>query len=74
MTMQKTTPLEQTGQSPTREYVCAICRVKFVSEWTDEEAKDELKEKFGETNIQECEVVCEDCYNKLMEKVNEVQY
>lgn len=73
MTTPKITPSEQTGQSPTnREYVCTICRVKFVSEWTDEEAKEELKEKFGETNIQECEVVCEDCYNKLMEKVNEV--
>ncbi len=88
MTTIKPTPSEPTGQSLTRrctcghtswcdcgppiEHVCAICRIRFASAWTDEEAKEELNKKFGETSLEDCEVVCDECYKKLMEKKDDV--
>jgi rubredoxin len=47
-------------------YRCAECGGVFEAEWTDEEAKAELKENFGDFPLELCEEVCDDCYKKIM--------
>jgi DNA-directed RNA polymerase subunit RPC12/RpoP len=49
-------------------YRCVVCGEEFVSAWTDEEAREELDKKFPGVPIEECELVCDDCYQKLMSK------
>lgn len=44
-------------------YKCAICKGKFIKGQTDEEAERELKENYPGYSIEECELVCDDCYN-----------
>ena len=43
-------------------YKCAICGGIFEKELTDEEAKKELNEKFPGFSVDECDIVCDDCY------------
>jgi len=47
------------------EYQCAICKEVFEKEWSDEEALAELKENFGDISTEDCELVCDDCYNEF---------
>ena len=47
-------------------YQCAMCGGIFETEWTDEEAIEELHEAFGEVMVDDCEIVCDDCYKKIM--------
>ena len=50
-------------------YTCARCEKTYEKTWTDEEAMKETKENFGEDiEIEDCSVVCDDCYNILMGK------
>jgi hypothetical protein len=50
----------------TNEYKCYQCGNIFQSEQTEEEALKELDEQFGEGFLPEdCEVICDDCYNKI---------
>ena len=44
---------------------CVVCGLVFDSEWTEEEAQAELARNFQGFKTEECEVVCEDCYQKL---------
>lgn len=47
------------------EYRCTICKIIWEKGWCDDEAKQELKDNFGNFSVDECEVVCDDCYNGL---------
>jgi len=49
-----------------REYKCYKCKRVFETEQTEKEKDELLKEEFGEHWIrEECETVCDDCYNKM---------
>jgi DNA-directed RNA polymerase subunit RPC12/RpoP len=53
------------------EYKCACCGGIFQHGWTEEEAKEEYKKNFGKevTTMQDKEIVCDDCYKKLMNEM-----
>jgi hypothetical protein len=49
------------------EFKCAVCEEIFKKDWSDEEAIKELCDTFGEEYTEEeCEVVCDDCYKKMI--------
>lgn len=52
------------------QYQCANCHgvFKLVRDetWSDEKARQELKDNFGNVSVQECDRVCDDCYQKFM--------
>ena len=50
------------------QYKCCICGGIFFSNWTEEEAKAELKENFGVDKQPEDGIACDDCYRKFMQK------
>lgn len=45
-------------------YKCAVCQGTFEKGWSEEEALEELKENFN-MPVEECDVVCDDCYRKM---------
>ena len=47
------------------EYKCAMCNNVYNKGWTDEDAEKEFKENFGDSTG-ETDVVCDDCYKKIM--------
>lgn len=47
------------------QYECAVCRGIFDKGWSDEEAKEELQQEFPGYSVDDCDIVCENCY-KLM--------
>ena len=48
------------------EYKCAMCKNVYQKGWTEEEAQNELEENFGHHEPEECDLVCDDCYNEIM--------
>lgn len=50
-------------------YVCAVCQQTFEEDWTEEEALAELQENFGNYTPEECDIVCDDCYKKILSGV-----
>ncbi len=46
------------------EFKCALCNGVFVAGRTSEEAEKEAVQNNFDVN--ECDVVCDDCYNKVM--------
>lgn len=46
-------------------YKCAVCGKEFESGWADEEAQEELAENFPGFSVEECIVVCDDCYQGI---------
>lgn len=49
------------------EYRCAQCKGVFEKGWSEEEAVAELNETFPGATVQECSVICEDCYQEMKE-------
>lgn len=49
---------------------CANCKCDLGEEITA--SKDELKENFGNWKPEECDVVCDECYNKILAWKKEV--
>jgi hypothetical protein len=47
------------------EYKCALCEGVFQTGWSDTEARDELEEKFPGFEVEDCVMVCDDCYKKF---------
>ena len=45
---------------------CSHCGIKFNSSWSDEEANAEFNKTFDGFDITDSDVVCEDCYKKIM--------
>ncbi len=53
------------------EYECSLCKETFEKGWTDAEALAEYEVTFTEEERQDVrEVVCDDCYKKIMEWAN----
>jgi hypothetical protein len=53
-----------------RTIVCAQCGEEFHptdnQRWNDDKARDELEQKFPGVALEDCAMVCEDCYRLLM--------
>lgn len=50
------------------EYECYICHQVFEKGWSDEEANEEYKKEFSGWENEPKEVICDDCYKKIMKK------
>jgi hypothetical protein len=49
----------------TEQFICAICKGTFNKGWSDEEARQERLEIFGNAfKDEDCVLVCDDCYVK----------
>jgi len=51
---------------PDNTFKCCVCGGTFEKAWSDEEAIAEMKQEFDKP-VEECDVVCDDCYEKLMQ-------
>ncbi len=49
-------------------FTCNICKGIFEKELSDEEAEEQLKEEFPGWTTDQCDLICDDCYNELYEK------
>lgn len=47
------------------EYQCVYCHGIFEKGWSDEEAKAELDETFPGITVEECGLVCDDCWKEM---------
>lgn len=47
-------------------FTCTVCRGTFKKAWTDEEAVDELKSQFPKSDPDDCVLVCDDCFKRMM--------
>ncbi len=46
------------------EYTCAVCEETFLKDdFTEEEQLAELNKNYPGYTTEECELVCDDCYN-----------
>jgi hypothetical protein len=50
-----------------RVFTCAHCRKSFVSAWTQEEALAEKDRDYPQFPLEECAVLCDDCYRRYSE-------
>ena len=51
----------------TEQFTCAVCHGTFDKGWSDEEARQERSEVFGNAfKDEDCVIVCDDCYVKPM--------
>jgi hypothetical protein len=50
----------------TEQFTCAVCQGTFDKGWSDDEARQECTEIFGEWKDEDCVVVCDDCFVKPM--------
>lgn len=48
------------------EYQCSVCKGIFTAAWSDEEATAELERTFPGYAKHVSDLVCDDCYNKLL--------
>lgn len=53
-----------------RTYTCSLCGGTFEMEWTDEEAVAEMNRDFGSIPLDQCKVVCDDCYQRIRPDLN----
>jgi nitrate/TMAO reductase-like tetraheme cytochrome c subunit len=51
------------------EYECEVCHNVYEKGWTDEEAREEEADIFGE-NDHDSGIVCDDCFKKIMHNFN----
>lgn len=47
-------------------YQCAACGETFEKGWSDEEAAAELEANFSGVATDDCDLVCDGCYQRLM--------
>ena len=47
-------------------FTCALCKLSFIPQWTEEEALQEKKDNFDDMPLEEMKILCTDCYNKVM--------
>lgn len=48
------------------EYQCALCEELFTKTWDDQEAMAETVKIFGPVPQDQCEIVCDNCFRKVM--------
>ena len=46
-------------------FKCGMCGGVFNKGWTEEEALEELKEYFGDVLVEDCDMVCDDCWELI---------
>ena len=46
-------------------FTCAICRGVFEKQIPEEKVLEELAEYFGDVSPDDCELVCDDCWEKM---------
>jgi DNA-directed RNA polymerase subunit RPC12/RpoP len=54
-------------------YKCEQCKQEFESpdnEWTNDDALDEFHARFPNDSIENTAIVCDDCYNQIMNLIN----
>lgn len=54
-------------------YKCEKCKQEFESpdgEWTDSDARHEFDTRFPADSIENAAIVCDDCYNRIMNLIN----
>lgn len=51
------------------EFTCYACSETFEKGWSDEEAMAEFGSTFPSADLEECSVVCDDCYKKIMGEI-----
>lgn len=62
-----TDELQPTNENSTADqYQCWSCGGTFNKGWSDKEAIEELHNRMPGLNLDECAVVCDDCYNEMM--------
>lgn len=49
----------------TEKYKCAVCGGVFERTTPEDEARAELKEFFGDVSVDDCDIVCDDCWEKV---------
>lgn len=49
----------------TEEYACGMCHDVFEKTTPEYEAKAKLKKYFGDVSVEDCDIVCEDCWQKI---------
>jgi DNA-directed RNA polymerase subunit RPC12/RpoP len=49
-----------------KEFKCVVCKEIFESDWSEEDALEEMRENFGDVPPENREVVCDDCYQKMI--------
>lgn len=58
---------QPTNENPTADqYQCWSCGGIFNKGWSDKEAIEELDNRMPGANLEECAVVCDDCYNEMI--------
>lgn len=52
---------------------CDVCgaHIEFSDDWTEEQAVDEYKKKFGAHSVEDAAEVCEPCWNKYVGRRDE---
>jgi hypothetical protein len=56
------------------EYTCSMCKAVCESQWTEEEAIAEKERDFGSVPLEECDVVCDMCYQQISPQNNPEYY
>jgi DNA-directed RNA polymerase subunit RPC12/RpoP len=58
-----------------REYTCAACGETFPyvdeDEWSDDDARAEYEQTFGDMSLAAVAIVCDDCYNAIMPRITQ---
>ena len=47
------------------EYKCAMCGNIYKKGWSEEDAIAEKNELFGNIPIEECDIICDDCFKQI---------
>jgi len=47
-------------------FICTICGRDYVKARSDEEALAELQKNFPGITAEDCQVVCDECYTKIL--------
>ena len=53
------------------QYKCSSCDGVFDKGWTDKEAKEEFGKDFPSLSTNDACLVCDDCYNKLVNNLDD---
>ena len=59
----------------THTFTCSICGETYESDRPEDETIAEMKANFGDDITKdECQVVCDDCYDKIKPEINQGAY
>lgn len=66
----------QTGETveDNRAFECAMCNGVFIKNWSEEEAEAERQRDFGASKKEDCDEVCDVCYQQMRPDQNPEAY